>query len=161
MINAIQINLERGIKLLNSISDEQYTNRSVPPYYSSIGENMRHILDVFSCVFDGLPTKKVDFSNRKRNLLPQQKIVFGIAYFQEIIKKLEELNTADFDMIIAVTDDLGVGKTTVNYTLGGALVQAHSHAIHHFASIGFIIHQLGIELPDTDFGYNPTTPKKC
>ena len=48
---------------------------------------------------------------------------------------------------------------TVNYTLASALIQAHSHAIHHFASIGYIISQLGIELPDADFGYNPTTPK--
>ena len=63
-------------------------------------------------------------------------------------------------MIVAVSDDLGSGVVTTNYTLGGALAQAHSHAIHHFASIGFIIHQLGIDLPDADFGYNPTTPKK-
>ena len=27
-------------------------------------------------------------------------------------------------------------------------------------TIGFIIHQLGVELPDADFGFNPTTPKK-
>jgi len=39
------------------------------------------------------------------------------------------------------------------------LIQAHSHAIHHFASIGYIICKLGIELPDTDFGYNPSTPR--
>jgi hypothetical protein len=40
-------------------------------------------------------------------------------------------------------------------------MQVQSHAIHHFASIGYLIYQLEIELADADFGYNPTTPKIC
>lgn len=161
MVFAIKENLKKGINLLNSISNEQYSNRSVPPYYSSIGENMRHILDIFNCIFIGLEQGvNIDFSNRTRNETAQQKTASGIAYFNEIINKLQALNPDDFDKIIPVTDDLGMGITTYKYTLGAALIQAHSHAIHHFASIGFIVHQLGIKLPDDDFGYNPTTPKK-
>ena len=53
MINAIEKNLERGIHLLNTISDAQYSDTSIAPYHSSIGGHMRHVLDVFSCVFDG------------------------------------------------------------------------------------------------------------
>ena len=62
--------------------------------------------------------------------------------------------------MIYLTDDLGAGKVKAQYTVAAALIQAHSHAIHHYASIGYIIHQLGIELPDDMFGFNPTTPKK-
>ena len=62
MIAAIDKNLQRGIKLLEAISDEQYSDTSIPPYYSSIGANMRHILDVFACIFNGLNRKCVDFS---------------------------------------------------------------------------------------------------
>ena len=39
-------------------------------------------------------------------------------------------------------------------------MQTQSHAIHHYASIANIIYQQGIELPDSDFGFNPTTPNK-
>ena len=67
MISAIEMNLHRGVKLLNSISNEQYSNTSVAPYYSSIGRHMRHILDVFDCVFEGIPVLKVDLTARKRN----------------------------------------------------------------------------------------------
>ncbi|MFY7669660.1 DinB family protein [Tenacibaculum sp. MEBiC06402] len=159
MIDAIEKNLQRGIKLLNTITDEQYSDCTVPPYYSSIGNNMRHILDVFSCIFKGLDRADVDFSDRERNELAQIKTESGIAYFNEIIERLATIDQNDFDKIVRVTDDLGTGKITTNYTLGSALVQAHSHAIHHYASIGFIINHLGIELPDADFGYNPTTPR--
>ncbi len=160
MIDAIEKNLNRGIKLLNSISDVQYSDTTTPPYFSSIGSHMRHILDVFSCIFNGLETKKVDFSARERNPLAEQTTEAGIAYFHLILSKLHALSQDDFEMILSVTDDLGTGKVTANYTLASALIQAHSHAIHHFATIGFIINKLGVELPDEDFGYNPTTPKK-
>lgn len=160
MIDAIEKNLNRGVKLLNSISDQQYSSTSAPPYFSSIGSHMRHILDVFSCIFNGLETKQVDFSARERNSLAEQTTEAGIQYFDLIISKLHQLSEDDFEMMISVTDDLGTGKVTANYTLGSALIQAHSHAIHHFASIGFIINRLGVELPDEDFGYNPTTPRK-
>ena len=82
-----------------------------------------------------------------------------MAYFEEIKNKIDEMGTRDLNQIVSVTDDLGLGKVTANYTLNSILIQAHSHAIHHFASIGYIIAELGIELPDADFGYNPTTPQ--
>ena len=159
MINAIENNLERGIKLLNSISNQQYSNTSVAPYYSSIGGHMRHILDIFDCLFEGFSSGLVDLSARKRNELVEVDTSEGIAYFNSIISKLQSLKSVDLDQFILVSDDLGMGIVTQKYTLGSLLIQAHSHATHHFASLGYIIAQLGIEIPDEDFGYNPTTPK--
>jgi len=159
MIEAIEKNLERGIQLLQSISDEDYRNTSIAPYYSSIGIHVRHILDVFDCIFEGLPNKGINLINRKRNNLAENFIKNGIYYFDEIITKLKSLKEVDFDQIVEVTDDLGLRTITANYTLGGILIQAHSHAIHHFASVGYLISQLGIELTDNDFGFNPATPR--
>ena len=159
MIHAIVQNLERGISLLNAISNDQYSNTTIAPYYSSIGSHMRHILDVFDCIFDGLTNKKVDLIARKRNLIIELKTDEGINYFNETISKLKQLNPNEFINIIEVSDDLGNGIVIAYYTIASVLIQAHSHAIHHFASIGYIISQLGIELPDVDFGFNPTTPK--
>jgi len=159
MINAIIHNLNRGVKLLNSINDDQYSDITIAPYYSSIGGHMRHVLDVFDCIFDGLENGEVDLAARKRNELAEQKTAFGLDYYTQIIDKLNSLENVDLDQIVSVQDDLGLGVVTQNYTLGSALIQAHSHAIHHFASLGYLINQLGIELPDNDFGYNPTTPR--
>lgn len=159
MTNAIVKNLQRGITLLNAIDDVQYSDTSIAPYYSSIGGHMRHILDVFDCIFEGLESNRVDLTARKRNELAETKTAFGLVYFNQIIEKLQQLDNANYNQLVQVSDDLGLGMVTVNYTLASALIQAHSHAIHHFASIGYIISQLGIELPDADFGYNPTTPK--
>ena len=159
MIRAIEKNLNRGVRLLTSINDTQYSDVSVQPYHSSIGGHMRHILDVFDCIFCGLESREIDLTARKRNELAESKAAFGLAYFDEILSKLNGLNETDLNQLVNVSDDLGLGKVKTKYTLGAVLIQAHSHAIHHFASIGYIICKLGIELPDADFGYNPSTPR--
>lgn len=160
MIKAIEGNLEKGIALLNSITDEQYCNDSIAPYYSSIGRHVRHVLDVFDCVFDGLQTNTtVDLTARKRNEEVELKTTVGIAYFNRIIVKLNALQSYDFDKLISVSDDLGTGVIVQDYTLGGLLIQAHGHAVHHFASLSYILCQLEIEIADENFGFNPTTPR--
>ena len=159
MIKNINLNLDRGIELLELISNDDYINKSVPPYFSSIGTHIRHILDIFNCIFIGLDSQKVDFSQRERNPIAEKTTSGGIVYFKDIISKLKTLSEEDFKKIIAVTDQLGDEKVTVDYFLEAVLMQAHSHAIHHFASIGYIVSKLDIELLDDDFGYNPTSPR--
>ena len=159
MILAIQQNLERGMNLLYNISDSDYSDASVAPYYSSIGIHMRHVLDVFQCVFNGLSDNEINLIKRSRNELVENNRSEGIEYFEKTIAQLKSLEGADLKSMIVVTDDLGNGPIDTHYTIGAILAQAHSHAIHHFASIGYVITQLEIDLPDDMFGFNPTTPR--
>ena len=161
IIKAIEENLQRGIQLLKNITDEEYSNTSVAPYFSSIGCHIRHVLDVFSCVFIGLEDNNIDFSIRERNELAEKKTETGIAYFNKIIYQLRALKEEDYNQIIKVSDDMGLRIETANYSLAAVLMQTQSHTTHHFASIGYLIYQLEIALPDAGFGYNPTTPKIC
>ena len=144
---------------MNSITDSEYSNATVPPYFSSIGCNIRHVLDAFTSIIKGFERGHVDLSDRKRNTICEAQTEEGIRYIKETIQQLNDFKNEDFTKIISVTDNLGNGDITINYTLENALAYAHSHAIHHFASIGFLVNQLGIELQDADFGYNPTTSK--
>ena len=160
MINDIVKNLEKGKNLLEILSNDVYTNKSVAPYYSSIGNHIRHILDVFNCIHEGIHLKNINFSIRERNHLIENEKANGIEYFNTIIEKLKSINFINLDTIILVTDNLGETKKTVNYTIAAALMQANSHTTHHYATIGYILYHLGEKLPNSDFGFNPTTPKK-
>ena len=159
MLSAIEDNLTVGIRLLTTISDQQYSDNSVVPYHSSIGGHIRHILDIFDCIFDGLKSGHIDLTARKRNLLVERSTAHGLQYIEKTLTQLRTLASADFDQIIDVSDDLGQGMVTSKYTLGAVLIQAHSHAIHHYASVGYIVTNLGIDMPHEDFGFNPTTPR--
>ncbi len=159
MIEALVKNLNRGLVLLESMTEDQYKNRTLAPYYSSIGSHIRHIMDVYDCIFEGLEMGKVDLTARKRSLVAEEQLPEGLAYIQSIVEKLHAVKEKDLNRNIEVSDDLGAGIVTATYTLSAILIQAHSHTIHHYASIGYVIHHLGIALPDAAFGFNPTTPK--
>ncbi len=160
MIDTVVKNLERGKYLLENINDKKYSDTSIAPYYSSIGGHFRHVLDVFNCVFKGLALgNTIDLTQRERNLKAETYTKDGLSYLKDITDRLKELENVDLGQEVNLVDDLGNGCCTIKTTLEGVLVQAHSHAIHHFATIGYMMHVLKIHLPMDSFGINPTTPK--
>lgn len=158
VISAINENLQKASLLLGSIDKKTYTNESIAPYYSSIGSHIRHVLDFFNCIIEGLDENKIDLTARKRDERVATKIAFAqesILSIQQTLLSFTEVNT---NYLIHVTDNLGQGNVTVNYTLESILAHANSHAVHHFATIGYMLYQLKVEHTVTGFGYNPTTP---
>ncbi|WP_298498012.1 DinB family protein [uncultured Algibacter sp.] len=150
--------LKKSQVLLDHLSNNQLCDASVPPYHSSIGSHIRHILDFYDCICNVNTENKVDLTARSRNKNVEADCVCAKDYLKQII---ERLNAASFDINdnILVIDDLGIGKTEIPYTYGSLLAQANSHTIHHYAIINYIFDSLGIVINDSDFGYNPTTPK--
>ncbi|TBM99787.1 DinB family protein [Hyunsoonleella flava] len=144
--------------LLDHISNEQLCDASVSPYYSSIGCHIRHILDFYDCIFN-VEDGKVDLTARSRNKAVECDCGCAQDYLNHIIDRLKAV-TFNIDDTVMVTDDLGMGKTEIPYTFGALLAQANSHTIHHYAIINYIFDSLGIVIHDSEFGYNPTTPKQ-
>jgi uncharacterized damage-inducible protein DinB len=160
IFDAIENNLKLGGALIQFISDEQFRDASVPPYHSSIGCHIRHILDIFQCIFNGLESGSVDLTARQRCEDVETNREACLAYLDRVLVELNDLRGCDLGQLINVTDDLGAGNFTCKYTLGAALAQAHSHAIHHFAALGYVNASLGIDMPAAEFGFNPTTPRE-
>ena len=102
----------------------------------------------------------IDLSIRERSESVEKETRVGIEYFEIVIHQLKKIKKEDFKTIIKVSDDMGFGNETANYTFKAVLMLAQSHTLHHYATIGYLIYQLGIELPDAMFGYNKTTPKR-
>ncbi|SHJ03577.1 DinB family protein [Aquimarina spongiae] len=158
IIASINHNLGRAIALLDVIDSKTYQDTSIGPYYSSIGSHIRHTLDFFDCIISGLDTNDIDLTARKRDEVistDKDAAKDHIYKIQETLTSYTDVNT---DYLIHVTDNMGQGKITVNYTLESILAHANSHAIHHYATIGYMLEQLGVSIKIPGFGYNPTTP---
>ena len=159
IITSVNQNLARALSLLDAIDATVYQDNSVAPYYSSIGSHLRHCLDFFDCIVDGLDTNQIDLTARKRD----ERIATDKEEAKNKIYELQRIFTsyldADTNYILHVTDDLGTGKAEVSYTLESILAYANSHATHHYAIIGMLLHQLDVKLEIPGFGYNPSTPK--
>ena len=52
IITANVLNLNKLLFLLRNLSEYDYTNNSILPYKSSIGNHTRHILDFYNCVLE-------------------------------------------------------------------------------------------------------------
>ena len=151
--------LQKSQVLLDNLSNAQLCDASVSPYYSSIGTHIRHILDFYDCIFNMNTEDKVDLTARSRNKDVESDCGCAQDYLNLIIGRLST-TTIDINEAVIVVDDLGLGIIEIPYTYGSLLAQANSHTIHHYAIINYIFDRLGIVVNDTEFGYNPTTPKQ-
>ncbi len=158
IVSSINHNLNNAIALLKAIDSTTYQDTSVGPYYSSIGSHIRHTLDFFDCIVSGLDSNNIDLTARKRDEILSTNKEFAIQYIYELQETLLSYIDVNTNYLIHVTDNMGQGKITVNYTLESILAHANSHTIHHYATIGYILDSLGIEIKIPGFGYNPTSP---
>jgi len=160
IIAAVNYNLNQANELLTQIDTEIYTNDTVGPFFSSIGSHLRHTLDFFNCLIDGLDGNKIDLTARKRDNTIATNVTAAknlIRTIQETLFRFKDINT---NYLVHVTDNLGLGNTEINYTLESVLSHANSHMIHHFAMIGYILDALDTKLYIEGFGYNASTPEE-
>ncbi len=151
--------LNKALALLSSITNNQLCDTSIPPYNSCIGSHIRHILDFYDCILEGIESGSIDLTDRRRDEEMHKNCIYARTNIERVIDDLKDLDLSKFNNSYEVSDDLGLGKVTIEYTLGAILAQANSHAIHHYAIINYILDRLGIKVSDDTFGYNPTTPK--
>lgn len=152
--------LQKSQILLDNLCNDQLRDSSVSPYYSSIGSHIRHILDFYECLLLNSDGNKIDLTARSRNKSVESDCSCAQDYLNLVIGKLRA-TSFDINDTVLVIDDLGLGKTEILYTYGALLAQANSHTIHHYAIMNYIFDSLGIEMKDSEFGYNPTTPKQA
>ncbi len=158
IINAVIHNLDKSVPLYTDLDSKVFSNNNIAPYFSGVGMHMRHILDIYTCVLNGLFSGYVDFTRRNRGNEAEASQSEGFRYLQETIELLKGIKDKPSSLSIKVIDDLGLGLVTITSTLAAVLSQAHSHAIHHYAAIGYLLELQDIKIPEIDFGYNPTTP---
>lgn len=151
--------LKKSQSLLLLLNNDDLCNSSVSPYYSCIGSHIRHILDFYDCILDGIDAGNINLTNRKRDEKMHNDCNYASINVERVITRLKSLDDNRLDDHFLVEDDLGLGMVSITYTLGAILAQANSHAIHHYAIISYILDRLGIKINDSSFGYNPTTPK--
>ncbi|MDO6759116.1 hypothetical protein Q4566_02795 [Tamlana sp. 2_MG-2023] len=150
--------LENVEVVLTNLTNENYSNASVGPYYTSVGSHIRHILDYYMCILSKNEAGMVDLTARRRQVAVEENCPIALDYY-ETIKELLVSSRLPLNEPVVVIDDLGLGKIELDYTYAALLSQANSHTVHHFAIINYILTQLNIQITDANFGYNPSTPK--
>jgi hypothetical protein len=151
--------VQQAKEFLLDLTAENYQVVIKPHFISSAGTHMRHILDHYLALQDGLNQGLVNYNKRNRfssvEICPQT----ALLEWQKIEKWLEEVSQLDADMPLTVACETSINKTQntqTQSTLARELVFVSSHAIHHFSLLAVINSLLGNK-DEVNFGIAPST----
>lgn len=159
MVNS-QINiLAQAESYLRTVTSEQYRQVVTPLFSSSAGQHIRHILDHYVSIMNGLNVGLVDYDKRNRGGTIESDIDAALGLISEIESFLYSLSGAQLEGTIKLSTEVNIEHKQVelvNTTLGRELIFAGGHAIHHFAMIEQISKAQKLVTP-SQFGIAPST----
>jgi hypothetical protein len=153
-----QQNLEDIRKLLLQLSKEQYNSKSNLLSKATIGQHVRHILEFYQCLLEGIVVNMINYDNRKRNLTIETDLNFAIAVIDQVNSEMD-LQKNDFDIILQGNySNLDDNQIEIKSSYYRELAYCLEHSIHHQALIKIGLIELdAFELIDKSFGIAPAT----
>ena len=152
LLKSIRHSLDELIDLLNQLSEEEYIKPCEALSNSTIGEHVRHILEMFQCLHNGYDAGVLNYDSRKRDNRIQTETEFAKQCIFEIERGLKSENKLLF--IEQLIDGLTM-RIQSNYYR--ELLYNLEHCVHHQALIKVAVLQLeNVEIAD-DFGVARST----
>jgi len=149
--------LDQLKKVLIQLRDEDYC-RSIPFLQATIGQHVRHILEFYICVFQGLETGNINYDHRRRDKRIETNKQYALGQLDALKSRIEE-QTDNPDLLL----NLKYGETSnKDIVLGTSfdreLAYNIEHTIHHMAIIKQAFREIGhyVELPE-NFGIASST----
>ena len=151
-------NLEEIKKLIMQLSEEQYMHHSRLLSEATIGQHVRHIVEFYQSILNGLTTKRINYDSRKRDLLIETNREFAIQIIDGICSRLA-LDIADEPFVLEGNLCADEGhETQLKTTLFRELAYCLEHSIHHQALIKVGLLELNcLSFIDDTFGLAPAT----
>ena len=140
---------------LEVLSNEQYS-RGIPTLSnSSIGHHVRHVIEMFVLLQEGLNTGIVNYDKRNRDHTIESSKDVAIDLLQKIISTI---NTENKDLVVEIGFDKNSDKVNAipsNYFR--EIAYNLEHAIHHMALIKIGIREISDQELPFDFGIASST----
>lgn len=151
--------VQQAKEFLLDLSAENYQMVLKPHFVSSAGTHMRHILDHYLALKEGLNQGLINYNKRNRFSNVETCPQIALLEWQKVETWLEEVSQLDADLPLIVACETSINKTQntqTQSTLARELVFVSSHAIHHFSLLAVINSLLGNK-DEVNFGIAPNT----
>ncbi len=144
-------------ELLEQLSCEQYSKPGKILFGATIGQHVRHIIELFICLQNGYDTGLVNYEKRKRDYAIETDKDFAASLLQSIYLTLDKANK---DLVLETTGD---GHSAENIAIQTnyyrEIAYNLEHTVHHMALIRVGITEVSnIEVPNS-FGVASSTIK--
>jgi len=153
-VNHIFLQLSGSLDLLDG---QQYNYSCKNLSGNTIGQHVRHIIEMFQCLENGYQTGEVDYEKRKRDKQMETDKIFAAALLAEIIHQIRKenktlyLNTYYNDPVVEPE------KIVTNYFR--EIAYNLEHTIHHMALIRVGLREIGDISVDDSYGVASSTIK--
>lgn len=160
MINHCIQNLWQIKKLICQMKEEDYSKKLIVLSGSSIGQHLRHILELYQCLLDGSISNEVNYDNRKRDFKLENDPAFALNFIEEITDKLTHLEGDKMLTLFGSFTADSDNNTAILTSFYRELAYNLEHSIHHQALIKIGLSAMGLSyLVDSDFGVATATIK--
>lgn len=138
------------------ISDEQYSFKNPLMSHASVGQHVRHVIELFQEMMAGYTSGEINYEMRRRDFLIENDKNFAIQQMQALLAAIEK---PDKPLILAstYTEDDNCIKAATNFFR--ELIYNIEHTVHHLALIKIAFKSaFDIDLPN-EFGVATSTLK--
>lgn len=152
---ALFLQIEKALKL---IDNKEYSSPNKLMGNATIGQHVRHIIELFQEMQKGYRTGEINYENRQRNFLIETDILFAAHQMKEIAESLE---VKDKTLQLVCGYDIDDVQNAINLTTTylREVIYNIEHTIHHMALIRIAFKTaFDIEL-EASFGVAPSTIK--
>lgn len=139
--------------ILQQLTDHEYTQPLSLLGNASLGQQIRHVIEFYSCVL--YTSEFICYDERPRDLRLETNLELALHSLEKIMM---DFSTIDQGKAIRLTYSLNAIKHSLPTTIGRELLYCLDHAIHHAAilKIALAADFPNIEVPPT-FGYAYST----
>lgn len=142
---------------MNDLSQEEYTRPCQTLSNNTIGQHIRHIIELFQCLENGYDSGLVNYEKRKRDVSIETNKELAKELLQSIYKNLsrpDKLLTLE-----AAYSDNSADAIQISTNFYREIAYNLEHTIHHMALIRVGVNEVSrIVLPE-DFGVASSTVK--
>jgi hypothetical protein len=154
---SIQQVFEQLKLILHQLSQDTYTQPSQTLSNATIGQHVRHIIELFQCLQNGYPNGTINYENRKRDLLIETDPHLAISLLNEIGSSLHK---PDKSLLLEVAYQSESDQSvTIQSNYLRELVYNLEHTVHHMALIRVGIQELTEISLSPGFGVASSTLK--
>jgi len=138
---------------LLKLSDKQYQHQSELLSGASIGQHLRHVVEFYDCLLNGLSQEKINYEKRARSLDLENNRKTAINKISSIIDQLLSLES-NSRLYLEIEDFI------IDTSVQRELYYNLEHSIHHQALIKVGLKEQNIgNMVNADFGVAPSTLK--
>jgi hypothetical protein len=142
---------------LNQLSNEEYMKPSKVLLNATIGQHVRHIIELFQCLENGYDDGVVNYEKRKRDYQIESNKELACSLLKDIYQSIERSNKEIMLETEDYCDTMQLVSIPSNYYR--ELAYNLEHTIHHMALIRVGINEVSSVVLPEEFGVAYSTVK--